>query len=142
MVSQWDSGATVYFQVYLRTAAPNNAFTVVCYIVDDAYESWKWWFGGIFFALFIFCMARCVLCRSPQGNYFLGRRQGWARRRDGAIQSSLGGIMSGGREMQRVSQLEIATTTQQPPSKLKKVGDTLYSRFATPPSHPLPPPLF
>lgn len=130
MVSQWDSGATVYLQVYLRTAAPNNDFAVVCYIVDDGYESWKWWFGGIFFALFIFCMARCVLCRSPQGTYFLGRRMGWARRRDGSIQSALGGGMSG-LEMQRVSQLEAATTTEQPPSKLKKVGDTLYSRFAT-----------
>jgi len=121
MISQWDAGATIYLHVYLKTTAPNAAFTVVCYLVDDALESWKWWFGGIFFALFIFCMARCVLCRSPAGQYWLGRRLG---RRDAS--ESLG--MHSAVEMQRMPQHVVATTTEPPPSTLKKVGDTLYSR--------------
>lgn len=124
MISQWDYGATMYLHVYLRRTAPNPAFTVVCYVVDDAFESWRWWFGGIFFALIFFCIARCVLGRSPHGQYFgSARRNTWGRR-NGGMES--GGAV--GMELQQPLPRVVATTTEPPPSKLIKVGDTLYSR--------------
>ena len=114
----------MYLHVYLRTTAPNPAFTVVCYVVDDAFESWRWWFGGIFFALIFFCIARCVLGRSPHGQYFgSARRNTWGRRGGG---TETGGTV--GMELQQPLPRAVATTTEPPPSKLKKVGDTLYSR--------------
>ena len=128
MISQWDYGATMYLHVYLRRTAPNPAFTVVCYVVDDAFESWRWWFGGIFFALIFFCVARCILGRSPQGNYFGGGRRGaWGRRDMGGMGVGEGG----GMELQQALPRVVATTTESPPSKLMKVGDTLYSRPGT-----------
>ena len=123
MVSQWDAGATVYLHVYLRNTAPSPSFTIVCYLVDSALEQWEWWFAGLFFALFVFCVARCVLCRPHARQYLLGRRNMGMGRRD----ESMGpGGSTGGIEMRPV--VAPATTTEPPPSKLKKVGDTLYSR--------------
>jgi hypothetical protein len=51
----------VYLHLYLADKAPSNSFTVVCYMVHDSFESWKWWAGGIFFAFFVACSARCAL---------------------------------------------------------------------------------
>lgn len=67
IVSSWDDNADVWLQVFLQDDAPNPSFTVVCYQMGDAFDTWKWWFGGIVFAIFVFCIARCIVCRSRSG---------------------------------------------------------------------------
>jgi len=135
MVSQWDAGATVYLHVYLRDSAPSPSLTVVCYLVDNALESWEWWFAGLFFALFVFCVARCVLCRPYARQYLLGRRSMGFGRREGSTEP---GGSNTSIEMHTVPRAP-ATTTEPPPSTLKKVGDTLYCRSADAPQHNIPP---
>ena len=131
MVSQWDPGTTLYLQIFLKTTVlleagqpPNgrNEFTVVCYFVDASLQTWRWWFGGIFLALFVFCMARCALCRSASG-YSMFDRRAWRRGNAPQVASE-----SAGGHVELRGQVEFATTTEQPPDKLTKVGDTLYCR--------------
>jgi hypothetical protein len=42
-VTAWDENSEIWFQVFLENGAPSTSFTVVCYQMGDAFDTWKWY---------------------------------------------------------------------------------------------------
>ena len=113
MVDDWDREAEVFLHVYLKAEAPSGAFSVVVYKQTDLFEAWKWWLGGIVFAPFIFCIARCF-CR--------GRLQ---QQRIGPMDPA---ALAGMRHMINPVTVE-EFASEPPPEKMKHIHDTLFQRL-------------
>jgi len=119
MVDQWDAGATVYLLVFMENGAPSNQFSVVAFMAGSSFSSWKWWFGGVLFAVFVFCVGRCVLCRGPRGVSLFGGRSRNVRTM---------GTNTGVRGDVELQEVEEVCSSEPPPEILRKVNDTLYRR--------------
>jgi len=122
MIDQWDQGATVYLLLFMENDAPSNEFSVVAFMAGSSFSSWKWWFGGVLFAVFVFCAGRCVLCRGPRGVSLFGIRSRNVRSM---------GTNTGLRGEVELQQVEEVCSTEPAPEVMKKVADTLYRRNET-----------
>jgi hypothetical protein len=120
VTQDWDPETNLYIQVHLKTGAPSNHLRLVVYEVGSSFESWKWWFGGVLFVVFVFCLARCLICRTAyQRNAAPGGFAAVLVPGRGFVDLRMGPPPPPPEE----------TTSRPAPTKLRRVAGTLFARL-------------